>query len=232
LRLGGLVRNTALDYPGVLAAVVFAQGCNFTCPYCHNPHLVRLFGVPVEEEDVLEFLRRRRKYLDGVVVSGGEPAIAPDLREFCKKLRGMGYLVKLDTNGSQPAVVADLVERKLINYAALDLKTDPRRYPPEIAPKDPGEAIFDTIGILKRSGLPHEFRTTAAAPFVNRETIVALAQAAAGAAPLFIQPCRPGHVLDPAFMETHPQPSAEDLAEFRALADAYLPTSVRGQAGD
>ncbi len=232
MRLGGLTKNTALDYPGVLSAVVFAQGCNFTCPYCHNPHLVRPFGVPVEEDEALDFLRRRRKYLDGVVISGGEPTIAPDLGEFCKKLRGLGYLVKLDTNGSRPAVVADLIERRLIDYVALDLKTDPRRYPPELAPHDPGEAILETIAVLKRTGLTHEFRTTAAAPFVNRETIVALARAAAGPAPLFIQPCRPGHVLNPAFMNKHPQPSAADLAEFRILAGGYLPTAIRGRGGD
>jgi len=227
LRLGGLVKNTAIDFPGLLSAAVFTQGCNFVCPYCHNPHLVRLFGQPLAEEEVLGFLRHRRPLLDGVVISGGEPTIQPDLVDFCKKLQGMGYAVKLDTNGSAPDLIADLIERKLINYLALDLKADPQGYPPDIAPVDPGPAIVETIKILKRTGLPHEYRTTAAAPFISRASLEAIARAAAGSAPLFIQAYRPGDVLNPEFMTAHPQPSAADLAAFQALANAYLPTAIR-----
>ncbi len=227
MRLGGLVKATALDFPGLISAVVFTQGCGFAGPYCHNPHVIRLFGAPLAEEATLDFLRRRRPLLDGVVISGGEPTLQPDLADFCKKLRGLGYAVKLDTNGAAPAVLADLIERRLVNYLALDLKADPHRYPPEIAPHDPGPAIVESIGLLKRSGLPHEFRTTAAAPFVNAESVTAIARAAAGTAPLFLQPLRLQNVLDPDFLARHPQPTAEDLEHFRALADAYLPTSIR-----
>lgn len=227
MRLGGLLKNTALDFPGRFSAAVFTQGCNFTCPYCHNPHLTRPFGEPVEEEDALNFLRRRRPYLDGVVVSGGEPTLQPDLAEFCKKLRGLGYEIKLDTNGSAPEVVADLIKRKLVTYLALDLKADPAAYPRELAPRDPGQAILETIKILRRSSLPHEFRTTAAAPFVNRESIAAIARAAAGSAPLFIQAFRPDHVLNPEFMAAHPQPDRAELEEFRLIASRHLPTTLR-----
>lgn len=227
MRLGGLIKNTALDFPGKFSAAVFTQGCNFTCPYCHNPHLVRLFGEPVSEDEVWEFLTRRRKLLDGVVISGGEPALQPDLAEFCKRLRGLGYAVKIDTNGSTPEVVADLIERRLINYLALDLKADPHNYPPELSPKAPGEAIVETIRLLKRSALPHEYRTTAAAPFVNNESIVAIARAAAGQAPLYLQPYRPDKVLDPEFMSLYDQPSLGDLEGLRLLASPFLPTAIR-----
>lgn len=227
MRLGGLLKNTAIDFPGLLSAAVFTQGCNFSCPYCHNPHLVRLFGQLLTEEATLNFLRHRRPLLDGVVISGGEPTIQPDLAEFCKKLRGLGYAVKLDTNGSAPDRLADLIERKLINYVALDLKADPRAYPREIAPKDPGTAIVESIRLLKQTGLPHEFRVTAAAPFITKQSLTAIARALTGPEPLFIQACRLDTVLNPEFMAAHPQPTAADLADFQALANAYLPTTIR-----
>lgn len=227
MRLGGVLKNTALDFPGIFSAVVFTQGCNFSCPYCHNPHLVRLFGEPVEEEEALDFLRRRRGLLDGVVISGGEPTLQPDLADFCKKLRGMGYEVKLDTNGAKPGVVADLIDRHLISYLALDLKADPRRYPAEISPKDIGSAVQETISLLKRHTLPHEYRTTCAAPFINRESITALAKAAAGQSPLYLQTYRPGNILNPIFMNNFTQPTNEDLESFRLLANQYLPTILR-----
>ena len=228
MRLGGLTRTTALDFPGRVAAVVFTQGCNFTCPYCHNPQLVRPFGEPLAEEEALAFLRRRRPHLEGVVISGGEPTRQPDLAEFCKKLRGLGYAVKLDTNGSAPQMVSDLIERRLISYLALDLKADPRRYPRELAPQDPGEAIVDTIAVVKRAGLPHEFRVTAAAPFINRHSLERIAQAAAGQARLYLQPCLLKTNLNPDFMRQNPPPGPDELKELAALAAPYLPVKLRG----
>jgi pyruvate formate lyase activating enzyme len=227
LRLGGLTKSTALDFPGRLSAVLFTQGCNFTCPYCHNPQLVRLFGEPLPEGETLDFLRQRRRYLSGVVISGGEPTLQPDLAEFCKKLQGLGYEVKLDTNGSAPGLVSDLIERRLINYLALDLKADPRAYPPEIAPQDPGETIMETIAVLKRGTLPHEYRVTAAAPFINRHSLESIARAAAGQAPLFLQTCRLATNLDPDFMNRHPQPEPEELRQWADLAAARLPVHLR-----
>ncbi|MDR2725347.1 MAG: anaerobic ribonucleoside-triphosphate reductase activating protein [Candidatus Adiutrix sp.] len=227
MRLGGLTKSTALDFPGQIAAVLFTQGCNFTCPYCHNPQLVRLSGEPLAEDAALAFVRCRRRYLTGVVISGGEPTIQPDLDEFCKKLQGLGYLVKLDTNGSAPGLVSDLIERKLINYLALDLKADPRAYPQEIAPEDPGGAIMETISILKRGNLPHEYRVTAAAPFINSRSLENIARAAAGRAPLFLQTCRLTTNLDPDFMSRHPQPGPEELRQWAALAATRLPVHLR-----
>ena len=189
---------------------------------------MRLFGEPVNEEETLDFLYRRRKLLDGVVISGGEPTLQPDLADFCEKLQAFGYEVKLDTNGARPEVVSNLVERGLINYLALDLKADPANYPPEIAPKGSGSAIIETIHILKNSALPHEYRTTCAAPFINRESIKALAKAASGQAPLFLQTYRPGEILNPSFMNNFAQPTMYDLEDFRLVASQYLPAIIRG----
>jgi len=225
LRLGGLTKSTALDFPGQVAAVLFTQGCNFTCPYCHNPHLAGLLGESLDEEEVLAFLQRRRRLLEGVVISGGEPTLQPDLAGFCEKLQGLGYAVKLDTNGSAPGLVNALIEGRLVNYLALDIKADPRAYPAEIAPEQP--AILETISILKHSGLPHEYRVTAAAPFINRRSLESIARAAAGRAPLFIQPCRLTTNLDPEFMNRHPPPGLEELRLWAASAAAHLPVHLR-----
>lgn len=232
MRLGGLQKTTTLDFPGLIGAVVFTQGCNYTCPYCHNPDLVRLYGQPLAEEEVLDTLRQRRCYLDGVVISGGEPTLQPDLAVFCKKLKGMGYQVKLDTNGSAPEVVSDLIDRKLIDYLALDLKSDLQHYPPEMAPvtntaTNTAEAVRETLALVKRSTLPHEFRTTAAVPFVTPEIIVSLAKAAAGTAPLYLQPYKPGRILNPEYMAKFIQPTLAILDQYRLLAQPYLPTSIR-----
>ena len=228
MRLGGLIKNTTLDFPGHIAAVLFTQGCNFTCPYCHNPQLVRLFSEPLDEAEALTFLRRRRRYLTGVVVSGGEPTIQPDLAELCKKLQDMDYSVKLDTNGSAPIVLSDLIERRLINYLALDIKAAPQAYPPEIAPKDPGEAIMESIAILKSSGLPYEYRVTAAAPFITSQSFENISRAVAGEAPLFLQSCRLETNLDPDFMKRHPPPKIEELKKWAALPTNCLPVHLRG----
>jgi pyruvate formate lyase activating enzyme len=222
-----LTKSTALDYPGQVSAVLFTQGCNFTCPYCHNPQLARFSEEPLAEDEVLAFLRRRRPLLGGVVLSGGEPTLQPDLLEFCEKLQRLGYIVKLDTNGSAPHLVSDLIRRRLVNYLALDLKADPRAYPPEIAPADPGEAVMETIALLKHSGLPHEYRVTAAAPFINRHSLETIARAAAGRAPLFIQPCKLKTNLNPDFMDRHPPPDLEKLRQWAALAAAHLPVHLR-----
>ena len=228
MRLGGMVKSSTLDYPGLVSAVLFTQGCNFTCPYCHNPHLVRLFGQPLAEGEALYFLRKRRPLLDGIVISGGEPTIQPDLDVFCKKLRGLGYCVKLDTNGSRPEVLASLIERKLINYLAMDIKADPSNYPPELGPDGSGQAVLETISLLKRSGFPHEYRTTAAAPFINADSIKSIAKIISGGGPLYIQACRPDNVLEPEFMAAHPQPTIEELQEFRTLVREYAPAYLRG----
>ncbi|MGL4208674.1 MAG: anaerobic ribonucleoside-triphosphate reductase activating protein, partial [Candidatus Adiutrix sp.] len=182
MRIGGLIRATTIDYPGgLISAVIFTQGCNFTCPYCHNPQLVRLFGEPVDEGGVFDFLQKRRNLLDGVVISGGEPTIQPDLGDFCQKLKNMGFMVKLDTNGSRPKVVADLLSRQVIDYVALDLKGDPANYPLEIASPENSADVIDTIKILKSSKIPHEYRCTVATPLISHETIITMAKAASGA---------------------------------------------------
>jgi pyruvate formate lyase activating enzyme len=182
----------------------------------------------MDEDGVLEFLKTRVKLLDGVVISGGEPTVVADLPEFILKVKGFGYKVKLDTNGSRPETIKDLLERHLVDYVALDIKADPRAYPPELGPPEETERVMETINLLKRLGRPHEFRTTAAAPFVNDDSVEAIARAATGDAPLYLQKFKPQTVFTPGFMANHPdQPGPEDLYRFRDIARHHLPAFIR-----
>jgi pyruvate formate lyase activating enzyme len=186
----------------------------------------------LDEDGVLAFLEMRKKLLDAVVISGGEPTVQPDLAEFLSAVKGLGYKIKLDTNGSNPAVLEDLLQNKLIDYLALDLKADPQAYPSELYKGSLSglkERLAESIEIIKQnfrgSG---EFRTTCAAPFIDETAIEALAKSAAGEIPLFLQRFRPERILDDAFMAAYPnQPNNNDLKRFQDLAGRYLPCRIR-----
>ena len=131
MRIGGLQKVTLLDYPGKVACTVFLSGCNLRCPYCHNPGLVlpeQSEGSEIPEAEVLSFLERRKGKLDGVCITGGEPTLQPELPEFLEKLRRLGYAVKLDTNGTNPAMLKALLHERVLDYVAMDIKNSPSRY--------------------------------------------------------------------------------------------------------
>src|SRR3989344_8788888 len=132
MKIGGLQPVTLLDYPQKLAAIIFTVGCNMRCPFCYNPSLVLADSIkkirPIAASDALDFLKRRKKYLDGVVIGGGEPTLQPDLIKFCRQLKKIGYAIKLDTNGSLPEVLEKLINSRLIDYIAMDLKSSLKNY--------------------------------------------------------------------------------------------------------
>lgn len=159
----GLQKLTLLDFPGKIACTVFTGGCNFRCPFCHNASLVipSKLGAAMPTEDFFDFLKKRQGILGGVCVSGGEPTLMFDLEEFISRIKSMGFLVKLDTNGSRPAVLKALVEKGLVDYVAMDIKNSPDMYP-----KTVGVAGFDVAPILESAeylmsgAVEFEFRTT------------------------------------------------------------------------
>lgn len=159
----GLQKLTLLDYPGMLAATVFVGGCNMRCPFCHNASLVLpdRFGASIPEDEVLAFLASRVGKLGGVCISGGEPTLQPDLSDFIRRVRDMGFAVKLDTNGLRPDVLAALVGEGLIDYIAMDVKNSLELYGATAGvPRLDTAPIVESIAIIRNSGLPHEFRTT------------------------------------------------------------------------
>lgn len=226
MHIGGLQKNSLIDYPGKTSCVLFLAGCNFDCPYCHNPALARgrcgQENCP-NEADVYAFLERRRGLLDGVVVSGGEPTLSGDLIPACERIQAMGYPVKLDTNGSRPAVLRDLLERSLVDYVAMDIKTDPFHY--DLLAHDacsPSE-ILTSIQLIMDCCEAYEFRTTCVRPLVSGETVEKIARLIQGAKRYVLQRFRPAEILHPEFFQDmDPTFTHEELQGFHALAAPWV----------
>ncbi|MDO5437408.1 MAG: anaerobic ribonucleoside-triphosphate reductase activating protein [bacterium] len=159
--IGGFQKSSLIDFKGRIAAVVFTQGCNFSCPYCHNPELViSMLSRPYSKEEIFSFLKTRINKLDGVVISGGEPTIHKDLPEFIKEIKNMGFEVKLDTNGTNPLMLKRLLDEKLLDYIAMDIKTSLLDYSRLIRREVKIENIKNSMEIIVKSGIEYEFRTT------------------------------------------------------------------------
>jgi len=172
MRIGGLVPCSLVDFPGKIAAVIFTQGCNFRCLYCHNPHLVypELFTRSVPWEYIKEFLEKRRGLLEGVVFCGGEPTIQDDLLDRVREVRSLGYAVKLDTNGSRSQTVSDVLP--YLDYLAMDIKAPwGPRYSYVCGVRVDEREIQRSIDLIRRSGIPYEFRTTVHPEYLPREEI-------------------------------------------------------------
>ncbi|NLE65469.1 MAG: anaerobic ribonucleoside-triphosphate reductase activating protein [Elusimicrobia bacterium] len=176
MHIGGLLKFSLIDYPGKVAAVVFTQGCNYRCPFCHNPELVlpELFHEPIPEAEVFSFLEKRRGQLQGVTVTGGEPTLHPDLIPFLQRIKSLGYLVKLDTNGSRPDVVEEIVSLGCVDYLAMDIKTSPENYCKATGVAADIEAVQRSIRIIRGSGIAHQFRTTTLKSLVAEKDLKAI----------------------------------------------------------
>jgi len=223
--IGGIQKTSCIDYPGKLSCVLFLSGCNFDCPYCHNPQLARgAEGLPgrVSLDEAFGFLGRRRGLLDGVVVSGGEPTLHPDLPELCRRIKQLGYPVKLDTNGSRPDMIAALVADGLVDYIAMDLKTDPERYSGCVAPRCDARALRASIRTIMHAGVPYEFRTTCVRPLVSTGTVERLARLIRGSRLYVLQPFRGGDILHPEFFDADPGFSAAEMDELARRAEPWV----------
>lgn len=190
MRLAGLQKLTLLDYPGKMACTVFTYGCNFRCPYCHNAPLV-LPGAPpsgMDEDELLQFLQKRRGMLEGVVITGGEPLLHEGLPALLGQIKALGYLVKLDTNGAHPTQLRRAIEAGLVDYVAMDVKNSPALYQ-----KTTGCAHADVDAaaaskeLLLRGGVNYEFRTTVVKGLHTRESLVEAAKWIAGAKAYYLQ---------------------------------------------
>ena len=181
MRIGGYVPCSLSDFPGHLAAVVFTQGCNWRCPWCHNPALVHpgQFTLPLPAPDILARLAQRRGKLDGVVVTGGEPTIQPGLGAFLHAVKRLGFATKLDTNGSNPALVRALLDTRLVDFVAMDLKAPWSRYAEAVGMPVATTALAETITLLRTRAVPHQLRTTKW-PGLTEDDCAEIARRAAG----------------------------------------------------
>lgn len=160
MKFYGIVRSSLIDYPGKISAVLFVHGCNYDCYYCHNRALIEDWIEPLDETELESFLTKRVGLIDGIVISGGEPTLQPGLPAFLQKLKSFGYSVKLDTNGSHPDVVIDLLNAGLLDYVAVDYKAPQSRYRDVAGPNADPRRVLATIRALIDSGIAYEVRTT------------------------------------------------------------------------
>ena len=223
---GGLQKNSLINFPGKVSCVLFLSGCNFNCPYCHNPDLAKgkpATSPPLDEAWICDFLDSHRGFLDGVVISGGEPTLQEDLPALCKKIKQMGYPIKLDTNGSRPKAIESLIDSGLVDYIAMDIKTDPFHYSPFIVKDCNPDHILTSIRLIMDSSLDYEFRTTCVKPIVDEKGIENIATLIDGANSYVLQRFRPRSVLHPEFFQkTGGDYDEEDLLALKSIADSWV----------
>ena len=229
MKIYGLQKTTLVDYPGHVATTLFTGGCNFRCPYCHNGDLV--IGLEDIEsyamEDIFSHLQKRKDVLDGVVISGGEPTLQADLPDFIRQIKELGYLVKLDTNGTNPAMLRSLVEEGLVDYVAMDIKHSRAKYASiSHAADDSLESIAASVDYLKEGHVDYEFRTTLCKELHKETDMTAIGLWLMGAKAYYLQPYKESEqVIQPGF---HPHDAAT-LESFVHILSAFIPkVEIRG----
>jgi len=216
----GISKLSLLDYPGKMAAILFTRGCNFRCPFCHNGlTLLENVSEDILFEDVLSFLKKRVGVLEGVVISGGEPTLMPGLADKIKQIKELGYCVKLDTNGTNPEIVKDLIDKKLIDYVAMDIKNSPNKYSLTTDANIDIKKIEETINILKNSGIEYEFRTTLINEFHSEKDIIEMGEFIKGSKQLYLQQFK----ISDGVLNKNLHPVDEDLAnKFKDILSKYI----------
>lgn len=217
--ISGLVKTTLLDYPSHVAATIFLGGCNLRCPFCHNSSFLE---HPVEEytlEELFAFLKKRQGILDGVCISGGEPTLNPELPEFIKKIRDLGYLIKLDTNGTNPDMLEILMENYLLDYVAMDIKSSLDEYEKCCGCSVNLSAILRSISILLEGRIPYEFRTTVVKELHTAAAMKNMGQLLKGADQLFLQSFVNSNGVT--VKDLH-APSLDQLKEYKEILQHYV----------
>ena len=201
MQIAGLQKSSLVDYPSKIAAVVFTLGCNFRCPYCHNPNILTAVSTNklFDEAAVFDFLKTRKGKIDAVVVSGGEPTLQKDIGDFFKKLKELGFLTKLDTNGSSPKILEYLIKEELLNYVAMDIKAPIEKYKEIARVNIDTNNILKSIGILKNSKIGYEFRTTTVKSQLSFEDFENIGKMLCCTENYYLQKFKPDITLNPDF---------------------------------
>ncbi len=212
----GMEKFSMVDYDGYIACTVFTKGCNFLCPFCHNASLVTGDAIEIPEEDVFDYLTKRKGLVDAVCITGGEPTLQKDLKGFIQKVRDLGYRVKLDTNGTAPAVLKELLTEGLLDYVAMDIKSDfDGGYEDVTGVSNPRllEKVKESIDVLKSFASDYEFRTTAIQEFHSEKNYAKIAEIVKGAKRFFIQKFKDGeNNLTQGLLHELPKEEAERFA--------------------
>ena len=221
MNIGGLQKFSLIDYPDQISAIVFTRGCDFRCGYCYNAELVlpERYASLISEQEIMEFLKMRCGKLDAVVITGGEPTVQPDLLEFILKVKALGFLVKLDTNGINPRLLEKIIEHKAIDYIAMDIKAPLEKYQKIINVEIDINNIMQSIRLIMHSGIDYEFRTTIVKSQLGKDDIVDIAKLIQGARLYALQKFVPDKVLDVKFLRK----TTYSDAEFEDFKNAVRP---------
>ena len=221
--VGSFQRLSLIDYPGKICAIVFTQGCNFRCPYCHNPELVNpeLFEAPIPEEYIVSFLKNRRGKLDAVEITGGEPVLQSNLIDFIRTIKDLGYLVKLDTNGSNPRIIREAIDLEIVDYLAMDVKAPLERYQETTHSGVEPAKIKQSIELIMSSGLDYEFRTTMVKSQLGERDILEIGRLIRGCKRYILQKFVPVKLLDAQLLDEVTY-GDDDLEYLRDTVKGYV----------
>ena len=225
----GILPSTLIDWPGKIAAVLFVFGCNFRCHFCHNPELVlENNDENIDFWDLLDFLKKRRNWIDGIVMTGGEPTLYKDLPLVFKILKNEGFLTKLDTNGTNPQMIEYLLEKKLVDYIAMDIKGSPEKYQMITGYNINFEIILKSIQLIMKSDVDYEFRTTVLPRFHKKEDFEKIGNLIKGAKKYYLQQFYPTKTLNKIFMEEFSY-NRSALEEFQKIMSGFVEKAeIRG----
>lgn len=214
--IGGFQKTSLIDYPDKISAIVFTQGCNFRCGYCHNPELIESNNPLIAEESILTFLTSRIGKIDAVVITGGEPTLQKGLIDFIKKIKKLGYHVKLDTNGSSPEMLSELIQQQLLDYIAMDIKGPLEKYENITNVKLDIESIKQSINLIINSNINYEFRTTVLKSQLNIEDFKSISDLIQGATTYYLQQFVPSKTLNSDFLKEKSY-TIEELTQIKDL---------------
>jgi len=224
LPIKGWQKTSLIDYPPYTSSVIFLGGCNFRCSFCHNPDLVidHHKVKDIKPEKIIEHLKTKKKWIDGVCITGGEPTLYYDLYEFIYKLKKEGFLIKLDTNGTNPDYLKYLIDNKLVDYIAMDIKAPLEKYDYVVETKTDKESIKKSVEIIKNSGIDYEFRTTAVPDLLNKDDFLKIGKWLKGSKRYCIQQFRNSRKLIDKGLEKSEPYSSEELQEFANKLNTYF----------
>jgi pyruvate formate lyase activating enzyme len=223
MKIAGFQKISMVDYPGLICSTIFTQGCNFRCGFCHNRALMTTdidFGC--SQQEFFEYLDRRKNMIDGVCITGGEPTLWPDLSDFARQIKKTGLKFKLDTNGSNPQMIHDLLQENLLDYIAMDVKTSFEKYYLFKVPENIEKVLAQSIQKIISSKIPYEFRTTCVPGVVTEEDICSIARVITGAKKYYLQQFRSHeNVLDEEFLHIKPY-SKQELYGFKSISEGFV----------
>jgi pyruvate formate lyase activating enzyme len=225
----GFQKLSLIEYPGKLSAVIWTGGCNFRCPFCYNSDIVLNHEkMPtIHEKEITDFIKTRKGLLDAIAITGGEPTLQKDLPKFAKIIKDLGFSVMLETNGSNPKMIKQLSDKKLVDYIAMDIKAPLEKYSKVCGKKVNKKDVQKSIDIIRNSGVDYEFRTTVIPRFFKKEDAIAISKWLKGSKCYYLQQFKPGKTINKAFKKVKPYPP-EKLKEFAKIMKPFFKSiSVR-----